>query len=124
MQFITKYFLFRKIEMSLQRGILLYRVPETKRAPEMVEEDDPGPGAWPPPQRRADPLLSALEPAPAPKSHSLPWDLQPWSIMHNMPRLHRWVQASRYLLYYLKCSHSLQERGRGGRQEAPMLLQS
>ena len=101
MQFITKYFLFRKIEMSLQRGILLHKVPETKRSPELVEEDDPGPSARPPPQRRADPLLSALGPAPAPKSHSMPWDLQPWRIMHNMPRLHRSVQASRYLLYYL-----------------------
>ena len=49
MQFITKYFLFRKIEMSLQRGILLHKVPEAKRAPELVEEDDPGPGARPPP---------------------------------------------------------------------------
>ena len=99
MQFIAKYFLFRKIEMSLQRGILLHKVPETKRSPELVEEDDPGPGARPPPQRRADPLLSTI--VPAPKSHSMPWDLQPWSIMHNMPRLHRWVQASRYPLYYL-----------------------
>ena len=60
MQFITKDFLFRKIEMSLQRGILLHKVPETKISPEMVEEDDPGPGARPPPQRRADPLLSTL----------------------------------------------------------------
>ena len=40
MQFITKCFLFRKIEMSLQRGILLHKVPETKRSPELVEEDD------------------------------------------------------------------------------------
>ena len=87
MQFLTKYFLFRKIEMSIQRGILLHKISETKRSPEM--EEDPGPGARPPPQRRADPLLSALAPAPAPKSHSMPWDLQPWSSMHNMPRLHR-----------------------------------
>ena len=91
MQFITKSFLFRKIEMSLQRGILLHKISETKRSPVPEMEEDPGPGARPPPQRRADPLLSALAPtpAPAPKSHSMPWDLQPWSSMHNMPRLHR-----------------------------------